>query len=89
LADITGLADAGLSEDAIFEVTVAAAVGAGAAARIPWHLIAEQDASTVILRLLCMDETHYVEQAVAKTGETLPLPAPFTGEIDTSTWLGR
>lgn len=56
-----------------------------AAARIPWYLIAEQDASTVTLRLLRLDDTHHVEDAVAKTGELLPLPAPFTGQIDTST----
>jgi Uma2 family endonuclease len=56
-----------------------------AAARIPWYLIAEQDATTVTLRLLRLDDTHYVEHAVAKTGELLPLPGPFTGQIDTST----
>ena len=60
-----------------------------ATARIPWYLLAEQDATTVTLRLLRLDDTHYVEHAVAKTGEVLPLPVPFTGQIDTSTLLRR
>lgn len=55
-----------------------------AAARISWYLIAERDATTVTLRLLHLDDAHYVEETVAKTGELLPLPAPFTGQIDTS-----
>jgi Uma2 family endonuclease len=55
-----------------------------AAARIPWYLIAEQDATAVTLHLLRLDDTHYVEHAVAKNGESLRLPAPFTGQIDTS-----
>jgi Uma2 family endonuclease len=60
-----------------------------AAARIPWYLLAEQDSTTVILRLFRLDDTHYVEHGVAKTGELLALPAPFTGHIDTSTLLRR
>src|SRR5262245_15033282 len=60
-----------------------------AAARIRWYLLPEQDSTTVTLRLLRLEDTHYVEEAVAKTGEILPLPAPFTGQIDTSTLLRR
>jgi hypothetical protein len=54
-----------------------------------WYLIAEQDATTVTLCLLRLDDTQYVEDVVAKTGEHLPLPAPFAGQIDTSTLLRR
>jgi hypothetical protein len=43
----------------------------------------------VILRLFRLDDTHYVEHSVARTGELLALPAPFTGQIDTSTLLRR
>ncbi len=60
-----------------------------AAAGIAWYLLAEQDRTTVTLRLLGLDDMHYVEHAVAKTGENLPLPAPFTGRIDTSGLLRR
>src|SRR5262245_1956689 len=60
-----------------------------AAAGIPSYLIAEQDPTTVTLRLLRLDEAHYVEDAVATTAELLPLPAPFIGHIDTSTLLRR
>ncbi|MGE5828246.1 MAG: Uma2 family endonuclease [Micromonosporaceae bacterium] len=60
-----------------------------AAARVAWYLLAEQDATSVTLRLLRLDDTHYVQHAAAKTGEVLPLPAPFTGQIDTSTLLRR
>lgn len=56
-----------------------------AAAGIPWYLIAEQDGTTVALHLLRLDDTHYTEHTVANTGDVLPLPRPFSGQIDTST----
>jgi hypothetical protein len=46
-----------------------------AAAAIPWYLIAEPDAASVT--------------AVATTGDVLPLPHPFRGQIDTSALLLR
>jgi Uma2 family endonuclease len=60
-----------------------------ASAGIEWYLLAEHDAKTVTLRLLHLDDTHYVEHATATAGEPLPLPAPFTGQIDTGTLLRR
>ena len=58
-----------------------------AAAGIPWYLIAEQDITSVTLHLLRLDDAHYVEHAT--TGDVLPLPHPFGGQIDTSTLQRR
>jgi Uncharacterized protein conserved in cyanobacteria len=60
-----------------------------ATAGIPWYLIVEQDSTNVTLRLLRLDDTHYVDHAVATTGDVLPLPHPFSGQIDTSTLQRR
>jgi Uma2 family endonuclease len=55
-----------------------------AAAGIPWYLLVEQDSTDVTLRLLRLDGTYYVEHTVATTGDVLPLPPPFNGQIGTS-----
>ncbi|MBM0227706.1 MULTISPECIES: Uma2 family endonuclease [Micromonospora] len=56
-----------------------------AIARIPWYLLVEQDGDSHSLRLYRLDGAHYVEDRVAKAGETLTLTEPFRWEIDPAT----
>ncbi|TDB71581.1 Uma2 family endonuclease [Micromonospora sp. KC721] len=53
-----------------------------AIARIPWYLLVEQDGETHSLRLYRLDGAHYVEDRVAKAGETLTLTEPFRWQLD-------
>ncbi|MER6593360.1 Uma2 family endonuclease [Micromonospora purpureochromogenes] len=53
-----------------------------AIARIPWYLLVEQDGDTHALRLYRLDGAHYVEDQVAKAGETLSMTEPFRWQID-------
>ncbi|RUL92821.1 Uma2 family endonuclease [Verrucosispora sp. FIM060022] len=56
-----------------------------AIAQIPWYLLVEQDGDTHSLRLYRLDGGHYVEDQVAKAGETLTLAEPFRWQIDPAT----
>ncbi|MEU6024809.1 Uma2 family endonuclease [Micromonospora sp. NPDC047134] len=56
-----------------------------AIAQIPWYLLVEQDGDTHSLRLYRLDGGHYVEDRVAKAGETLTLAEPFRWQIDPAT----
>ncbi|MDG4793328.1 Uma2 family endonuclease [Micromonospora sp. WMMD1082] len=56
-----------------------------AIARIPWYLLVEQDGDTHSLRLYRLDGGHYVEDRVAKAGETLTLAEPFPWQVDPAT----
>ncbi|MFU8852121.1 Uma2 family endonuclease [Micromonospora sp. SL1-18] len=56
-----------------------------AIARIPWYLLVEQDGDSHALRLYRLDGGHYVEDRVAKAGETLALTEPFRWELDQAT----
>jgi Uma2 family endonuclease len=61
-----------------------------AAARIPYYLLAERDGSNPpTVRLLRLEDTHYVEHAVAKGGETLNSEIPVPLRIDTNALLRR
>ncbi|GIJ08793.1 Uma2 family endonuclease [Micromonospora andamanensis] len=56
-----------------------------AIARISWYLLVEQDGETHSLRLYRLDGGHYVEERVAKAGETLTLTEPFRWQVDPAT----
>ncbi|MFI7076025.1 Uma2 family endonuclease [Micromonospora sp. NPDC049903] len=56
-----------------------------AIAHIPWYLLVEQDGETHSLRLHRLDGGHYVEERVAKAGETLALNEPFRWQVDPAT----
>ncbi|MGC4849188.1 Uma2 family endonuclease [Micromonospora sp. DT15] len=53
-----------------------------AIARIPWYLLVEQDGDGHSLRLFRLDGEHYVEDQVAKAGETLSVVEPFRWQLD-------
>ncbi|MFF5174382.1 Uma2 family endonuclease [Micromonospora sp. NPDC000089] len=53
-----------------------------AIARIPWYLLVEQDGDGHVLRLYRLDGAHYVENRVAKAGETLSVAEPFRWQLD-------
>ncbi|MET7833584.1 hypothetical protein ABZS44_12215 [Micromonospora sediminicola] len=56
-----------------------------AIARIPFCLLVEQDGDSRSLRLHRLDGGHYVEDAVAKAGETLSVTEPFRWAMDPGT----
>ncbi|MFD6562913.1 Uma2 family endonuclease [Micromonospora profundi] len=53
-----------------------------AIARIPWYLLVEQDGDGHSLRLFRLDGEHYIEDQVAKAGETLTVVEPFRWQLD-------
>ncbi len=56
-----------------------------AIARIPWYLLVEQDGDAHSLRLYRLDGGHYVEDRVAKAGETFTITEPFRWQADPAT----
>ncbi|MEH0935257.1 Uma2 family endonuclease [Micromonospora psammae] len=53
-----------------------------AIARIPFYLLVEQDGEAHSLRLYRLDGAHYVQDQVAKAGETLTITEPFRWQLD-------
>lgn len=60
-----------------------------AAARIPWYLLVEPDEATLTLRLHRLQGAHYVEQALARDGETLRAAEPFPLDLRPTALLSR
>jgi Uma2 family endonuclease len=61
-----------------------------AAAGIGWCLLVEDEASeSLTLRLNRLDDQHYVEEAVVKTGSRLASEYPFRFELDTRSLVRR
>lgn len=59
-----------------------------ATAGIAWYLLVEQDSpGSLTLRLNRLDGSRYVEQHVAKTGESLASEEPFRVQLDTRSLL--
>ena len=59
-----------------------------AAAQIEWYLLVEQESSDALtLRLNRLDGAHYVEDSVAKAGESLATAGPFPFSLDTRSLL--
>ncbi|MDG4833315.1 Uma2 family endonuclease [Solwaraspora sp. WMMD1047] len=56
-------------------------------AGIGWYLLVEQDGRTLTLRLFRLDGDHYVEHAVAKSGETLQITEPVRLSLNPATLL--
>lgn len=58
-----------------------------AVGRIPWYFLVEPDGSELTLRLFRLDGEHYVEEAVAKSGERLEISEPFHLALDPAALL--
>jgi Uma2 family endonuclease len=61
-----------------------------AAAGIGWYLLIEHEASNALtLRLNRLDDQHYVEETVVKSGASLTSERPFRFELDTRSLVRR